>query len=195
MSWVQVGLFLLGCAGGAVVILGPDRRWRLGGLAGTFAVQACTLWLAGAPVAAATRLIAGWIACGVLGLTLRQEERWEPAGARGGEGFRILSVLLVGAAAGGLGATAWESIAQISWPQAALSGVWLGVGLLGLGLASDAFDAGTSLLVCMAGFEAVYSVMETSLAILALLAALQIGMALVVAYMLDAAERARGEAG
>ena len=195
MTLAQIGLFLLGCSGGAMVILGRDRRWRLGGLAGAFAVQAGALWLAGAPVAAATRLIAGWIGCGVLGLTVKQEARWAPAQEQGGAGFRILAVLLVGAAAGGLGAAGWDSIAQIAWPQGALSGVWLGIGMLGLGLASDAFDAGTSLLVCMAGFEAAYTVMETSLALLALLAALQIGMALVVAYMLDAAERARGEAG
>jgi hypothetical protein len=66
--------------------------------------------------------------------------------------------------------------------------MWMGIGLLGLGLATDAFGAGAALLLAMVGFETAYGLMETSLAILALLAAIQIGVALVISYMTMAGE-------
>jgi hypothetical protein len=189
---IELLLLLAGVLGGAAVILGTPRRWRLGGLALAFLVQALLLWMGGAAIAAMTRLIAGWIACGILLVTVRTDEGM-PSGQREGLAFRVLAVLLVAVAAGGLGLSAWGAMAQIPPAPGVLSGVWLGIGLLGLGLADEAFGAGASLLLAMAGFETAYGLMETSLAVLALLAGIQVGISLVISYMLDVARREEAE--
>jgi hypothetical protein len=140
------------------------------------------LGASGANIASGAKLIAGWVACAILFLTVGRRSAPEQEKAAGWS-FRGLAVLLVGLAAGGLGLTGWQAMAQIPPAPASVSGLWIGVGLLGLGMASDAFGAGTALLLAMAGFETAYGLMETSLAVHALLAMIQIGIALVVSYM------------
>jgi hypothetical protein len=57
-------------------------------------------------------------------------------------------------------------------------------GILILGLFDSAFRVGIGLLVLLAGFDILYSSVEPSLAIVALLALVHIGIAWVVSYLL-----------
>jgi hypothetical protein len=192
MTIGEVVFLLLGVLAGGLVVLGPGRRWSLGGLALAYLTQALILESSGASIAAGAKLIAGWIACAILLMTVGRQPgaRLEPGS---GWSFRGLAVLLVALAAGGLGLNGWATMAQIPHAPASVSGLWMGVGLLGLGMAGDAFGAGVALLLAMAGFEAAYGLMETSLAVLALLAMIQVGVALVVSYMTQVAEAGSGD--
>jgi hypothetical protein len=58
-----------------------------------------------------------------------------------------------------------------------------GLGLLGLGLSEAPMRAGLSLLTLLSGFEMLYLVVEPSLAIVALLAAVDFGVTLAMSYL------------
>jgi hypothetical protein len=59
----------------------------------------------------------------------------------------------------------------------------MALGLLNLGLSEEPMRAGTGLLTLMTGFEIFYAAVEPSLAIIALLAAAEFGVALAVSYL------------
>jgi hypothetical protein len=59
----------------------------------------------------------------------------------------------------------------------------MALGLLNLGLSEEPMRAGTGLLTLMTGFELFYAVVEPSLAVVALLAAAQFGVALAISYL------------
>ncbi len=62
----------------------------------------------------------------------------------------------------------------------------IGLGLLGVSLTADPLRAGLGVLMLMTGFELYYSVLEQSVAVLALLAAVNLILALVIAYLTQA---------
>jgi hypothetical protein len=59
----------------------------------------------------------------------------------------------------------------------------MALGLLNLGLSEEPMRAGTGLLTAMTGFELFYAVVEPSLAVIALLAAAEFGVALAISYL------------
>jgi hypothetical protein len=97
--------------------------------------------------------------------------------------FRVLAVVMFVVAA-------WYTASQ---PRFALPGLPLGVnvasyllvalGLLNLGLTEEPLNAGMGLLTVLIGFEMLYVVFEQSLAVAALLAAVEFGVALAVSYL------------
>jgi hypothetical protein len=58
-----------------------------------------------------------------------------------------------------------------------------GLGLLSLGLSEEPLRAGLSLLTLLSGFELLYVAVESSLAIVALLAVVDFAVALAVSYL------------
>ena len=97
--------------------------------------------------------------------------------------FRLLAVVMFVVAA-------WYTASR---PRFALPGLPLGVniasyllialGLLNLGLTEEPMNAGMGLLTVLVGFEMLYAVFEQSLAVAALLAAVEFGVALAVSYL------------
>ena len=97
--------------------------------------------------------------------------------------FRLLATVMIAVAA-------WYTASQ---PGFALPGLPLGVnlasylllalGLLNLGLTEEPMNAGMGLLTLLVGFEMLYSAFEQSLAVAALLAAVEFGVALAVSYL------------
>ena len=59
----------------------------------------------------------------------------------------------------------------------------LSLGLLHLGISEEPFRVGMGLLTALAGFEILYVAVEPSLAVLALMAAVHIGIAIIVSYL------------
>jgi hypothetical protein len=60
----------------------------------------------------------------------------------------------------------------------------MGLGLLQIGITEEPLRVGAGLLTLLSGFEIAYSSIEPSLAVVALLAAVHLGIALVVSYLL-----------
>ncbi len=70
----------------------------------------------------------------------------------------------------------------------------MALGLLNLGLSEEPMRSGTGLLTLLTGFEIFYAVVEPSLAIVALLAAAEFGVALAVSYLTVLQHARNGEA-
>ncbi|MBI4769374.1 MAG: hypothetical protein HY784_02900 [Chloroflexi bacterium] len=85
---------------------------------------------------------------------------------------------------------AWSTASQpdFAWPGLPLglniaSYLLVALGLLNLGLTEEPMNAGMGLLTLLTGFEMLYAAVEPSLAIVALLAAVDFGVALAVSYL------------
>jgi len=59
----------------------------------------------------------------------------------------------------------------------------MALGLLNLGLTEEPLSAGMGLLTFLLGFETFYAAVEPSLAVVALIAAVELGVALAVSYL------------
>jgi hypothetical protein len=136
---------------------------------------------------AAVKLVAGWTAGLVLGITMRNapqawisEEQTQPGGAI----FRLF--------AAGLVALVIASVAphMAGWmPGVEMVQVWgglllIGIGLLHLGLTAQPLRVVLGLLTVLSGFEILYAAVETATLVAGLLAAVNLGLALVGAYLL-----------
>jgi hypothetical protein len=60
----------------------------------------------------------------------------------------------------------------------------MALGLLHLGISEEPIRVGIGILTIMAGFEISYSAVEPSLAVIALLALVHLGLSLVIGYLL-----------
>jgi len=136
---------------------------------------------------AAVKVVSGWMAGLVLVIavynspdTWMSEERAQPGGAP----FRLL--------AAGLVAMVVASIAPrvASWmPGVEMEQVWgglilIGIGLLHLGLTAQPLRVVLGLLTVLSGFEILYAAVETATLVAGLLAGVNLGLALVGAYLL-----------
>ena len=177
-----IALFFAAIAGFVL----SDWRWKLGALA----VQYLAVFLLVAqswPLGlAAIKWITGWIACAILAYTelvVRGRARTIetlPTGAA----FRLLAaalaVLVVFALAPQL----------ITWAQPvnqyqALGGLLLiGIGLVGVGLGQRILSTIIGLLSIFAGFEVIYAALEVSSLLAGLLALINLGIAMVGAYLI-----------
>ena len=144
---------------------------------------------------AAVKLVAGMIACGILAVTesLRDESLPRLHGRELGTSFRFLASILVLVAALGLGQGNWMGIPDISREAILGSTVLMAMGFLQLGLSGSGFRVGIGLVTVISGFEVIYSLIEPSLAVLALIGSVHIGLAMVVSYLALIAETAEVE--
>ena len=168
-----------------MLLLGRTWRWLAGALAaqyiGVFILTAFSWPL----VVALVKLVAGWMAVLVLWVTIANTPgSWpeeQPQAAN--QVFRILAAgnaLLVMIAVG-QGVANW--IPQVD--TAIISGalIVMGLGLLHLGLTVQPLRVIISLLTILSGFEILYAALENSLLVAGLLAALNLGIALIGAYI------------
>jgi hypothetical protein len=191
LDWLRELAYIpsLAVAVTAGLLIALDSR-RLG--VGLLAVQyLCVAWLAGLalplPIAAA-KLVAGLMTCGVLALSvaaLHWEVPRQPTGAvPRGHAFRWIAVLIVATVALGLGRENWMGLPGVASAAAVGSSFLMALGLLQIGITEDPLRVGIGLLTLLSGFEIAYSAVEPSLAVIALLAAVHLGIALVVSYLL-----------
>lgn len=184
ISEFLIGAFLL--ATSLTLLVTRDWRWRIGALAvqylGVFA-----LVLPSWPLElAAVKLVAGWMASTVLGFTRQGLENIPPRPTLVPTGltFRVLAaglvVIVVFAIAPSL--PAWA--APISSGQAWGALLLIGMGLLNVGLSSRTFTSILGLLTIFAGFEIIYAAVEASTLVAGLLATINLGIALVGAYLM-----------
>jgi hypothetical protein len=98
--------------------------------------------------------------------------------------FRAIAFCIVLLVALGLGRIDWVFIPSQSVASKYAVSILMAVGLLQLGLSDHPLRVGVGLLTVLSGFEIIYSSLEPSLAVATLLAALHLGIAVVISYLL-----------
>jgi hypothetical protein len=185
MTFVNWFLLSVTIATATSLLLSRDWRWGLGFLAAQYIGM---FWLVQShwPISmAAVKLVTGWMACAILGiaqLNIHREESRETTWLQG-RLFRFLAAGMVLAVSYAL------SLKIVPWLNLDLVVAWgglalIGLGLLHLGISSEAFRVILALLTVMAGFEVLYASVESSILVAALLVIVNLGLAMAGAYFL-----------
>ena len=196
VGWIAVGVLLITSAGLLIV---RDWRWIMVLLSvqylGMF-VLTLQHWPLGM---ASVKLVAGWMAAAILGMT-RSSFPLEAIEEQGiwprGRLFRLFAagiVVLIVAAATPIVDTI---MADAGYAVTSGSLLLIGMGLLHLGITSHILRVVIGLMTVLSGFEILYSAVEGSILVAALLATIILGLALVGSFLLiaeNAPEEAEGE--
>jgi hypothetical protein len=190
MTWIEtlapIATILSGITAGLIVV-NEDQRIRLMMLALQYICVTCLISLSMPIEIAVIKWIAGWLACSIMGITIKQNT-WQTRisrtyGVPESWLFRILAVLLISTGAVGLGRTPLLDLPGTQLISIAGALLLATLALLQLGLTEDPIGIGMGLLMFVSGFEIVYSTLESSLAVIALMATIHIGIALVVSII------------
>ena len=135
---------------------------------------------------AVVKWISGWIACAILALT---EASMPPIkktqiSRTTGIAFRILAVSLISIIVIAIAPQLSNWINNIVIYQSIGALLLIGIGLMGISLNSRILPIVIGLLSIFAGFEIIYSVVEVSSRLAALLAAINLGIAMAGAYLI-----------
>lgn len=186
IAWIIAGLLLVTSVG--ILI---SRDWRLG--LGFLGLQYLgVFWLTSQhwPVSmAAIKLVTGWMAIATLGITrlnIKESDKESEQILPEGRLFRmftagIVTVIIVTAAP-----TVEDIIPGIGMPVIFGSLILMGLGMLHLGMTVQPFRVILGLLTVLSGFEALYAALESSILVAAMLSTVNLGLALVGAYLLSA---------
>lgn len=183
LNWFALLIALVTSIG---LLLHRDWRWGIGLLA----IQYLSIfWLVQThwPVSmAASKLVTGWMACAVLGITQLNTDPAEETEVSWPQGrlFRLFTTGIIMAAtfALSLRASGWLGLGlPIAWGSLLL----IGMGLLQLGISAQPFRVILGLLTVLAGFEILYAAVESSTLVAALLSTINLGLALTGAYFLN----------
>jgi hypothetical protein len=183
LNWIAL-LVIIATATG--LLLSRNWRWSLGLLAvqylGVFWMIS-THW----PISmAAAKIVTGWMACAVLGIAELNTSENNNSGIAlpRRQLFQIITTGMV------LVVTFAMASKIVSWLGLSLPIAWggpvlIGLGLLHLGITSDAFQVVIGLLTLLAGFDILYTAVESSALVTALLMVVNLGLALTGAYFLS----------
>jgi len=195
--WAYPAVFWLGVTSFTLL---ASRNWRLtvGALVlqyvGVFVLVALS-W----PLAMSfAKMIAGWMGGIVLWLACCEIRVGTSSVSRDNNGrsrnqrlamfseslFRLLAafVVVLVVLSITLDATEWVPGVQPAQVQGGL--ILLGIGLLQLGMTSEVLRVSSGLMTALAGFEIIYSAVELSALVAGLLAGVNLGIALIGAYLL-----------
>jgi hypothetical protein len=188
-NWIAFIIALVTSIG---LMLHRDWRWGIGFLA----IQYLSIfWLVQThwPVSmAAAKLVTGWMACTILGITQLTTDRAKGTEASWPQGrlFRLFTTGIIIAAtfALSLRASSWLGLGlPIAWSSLLL----VGMGLLQLGISAQPFRVILGLLTVLGGFEILYAAVESSTLVAALLSVVNLGLALTGAYFLNMPQEAK----
>jgi len=191
VAWIAVLLLLITSTGLLIV---RDWRWSLILLAIQYlGVFLLTLqhWPLGM---SSVKLVAGWMSAAILGMTRSsfpsqeiEEQGFWPRGRL----FRLF-------AAGIILLIVWVTTPTVDTIMAdagyAITGgslILIGMGLLHLGITTYILRVVIGLMTVLSGFEILYSAVEGSILVAAMLATINLGLALVGAYLLIAQNNAQ----
>jgi len=182
-SWIIASVLAITSVG---LLLSRDWRWSLGLLAFQYFAAFWLVTVHWPLTMSAAKLVTGWMAAAVLGMTQLNRKDGSVSETSWPEGrlFRIIAaglfLVTVSAAANGL--TTWL-------PDAGLPAIWGGLvlislGLLHLGMTIQPLRVILGLLTTLLGFEILYSTIENSILVAGLLAVVTLGLALAGSYLL-----------
>lgn len=184
LSWVVILLIVVTSVG---VLLARDWRWLIIFLAAQY-IGVFVLVLEHWPLGMATvKVIAGWMGAAILGMTrsnLIEDEN--QSALPQGRFFRLVAAGVVGLIAI-TGAPAVGSIMANAGTVVSTGSLMLiGMGLLHLSVSDEAMRVTIGLMTLLAGFEVLYAAVETSVLVAALLATINLGLALAGSYLMTA---------
>ena len=185
-AWIAVAVLIVASTGLLLV-----RDWRLTII--LLAVQFLGMfiltlqhWPLGM---ASVKVVAGWMSAAILGMTrsgLSNEAVDEESTLPRGRLFRLfmagIVVVLVTVVTPGVDTI----MADAGFPVTSGSLLLIGMGLLHLGISSSILRVTIGLITVLSGFEILYAAVENSVLVAALLAVINLGLALVGAYLLIA---------
>ena len=136
---------------------------------------------------ASVKVVVGWMSAAIIGMTrsglslpdVDEENNW-PRGRL----FRIFAALMVGIIVAGATPRVNNVMADAGVAVTAGSLLLIGMGLLHLGLTASTLRITLSLMTILSGFEILYTAVEGSVLVAALLAAIILGLALVGSYLM-----------
>jgi hypothetical protein len=126
---------------------------------------------------AATKLISGLLTCGILAVSALRVDL-QPK-TLGDSRIRITAVVLIALTTPTLSQINWLGIPDLQRSAAISSTALMILGLMHLGLSQAPLRAVTAMVTTLSGFEIVYSLVEPSLVMFALLASVHIGLGMV----------------
>jgi hypothetical protein len=146
---------------------------------------------------ASVKVVVGWMSAAILGMTrsglslpdVDEENHW-PRGRL----FRIFAAVMVTILVAGATPRANSVMADAGLAVTAGSLLLVGMGLLHLGLTANTLRITLGLMTILSGFEILYTAVEGSVLVAALLAVIILGLALVGSYLLLASNAKEGEA-
>jgi hypothetical protein len=172
----------------AALLMNRDWRWVLGALGLQYLLAFLIVSSSWPLELAAVKLVAGWMAGAVLGLTrmnLTSEPEDTSRRLPTSPAFLILSTFLVVLVVSGAAPALADWARQMSINQAWGGLILIGLGLLQVGLSGSSFRSVVGLLCLLSGFEILYAAVEASLLVAALLGVLNLGVALAGSYLLQ----------
>jgi hypothetical protein len=186
-AWIAVVTILFTSLG---LLVARDWRWSITLLAIQYIamfVLALQHWPLGM---ASVKVVAGWMAAAILGMTrsglsnenLAEENVW-PRGRL----FRLFAAGIVVIIVAGVTPSVDTIMADAGFAVTTGSLLLVGMGLLHLGITAHILRVTIGLMTVLAGFEILYSTVEGSVLVAALLAVINLGLALVGSYLLIAA--------
>ena len=187
LAWIAVVTILLTSVG---LLVARDWRWSITLLAIQYIamfVLALQHWPLGM---ASVKVVAGWMAAAILGMTrsglsnenLAEENIW-PRGRL----FRLFAAGIVVIIVAGVAPSVDTIMADAGFAVTTGSLLLIGMGLLHLGITAHILRVTIGLMTVLTGFEILYSTVEGSVLVAALLAVFNLGLALVGSYLLIAA--------
>ena len=174
---------------GVILLTGRSGRWLSLALGVQYVGVFLLVFLSWPLSLAVVKLVAGWMSAALLGVglggapaTIYLEERFSPSGRV----FRLLAAFMVG-----LTMLAVVPRVQGWFPEVGIevldgSLLLFGLGTLQLGLTARPVRVILGLLTVLGGFEILYAALENSVLVAGLLAVLNLGLALVSAYLVSA---------
>lgn len=186
LAWIAVVIVVLTATG---LLLTRDWRWSIILLAmqylGMF-VLTLQHWPLGM---ASVKVVAGWMSATILGMTrsgIATEESDEEYTWPRGWLFRVFAACIVLLVVRVVTPAVDTIMADAGFPVTSGSLLLIGLGLLHLGITANVLRVTIGLMTILSGFEIIYSAVEGSVLVAALLAVINLGLALVGAYLLVA---------
>jgi hypothetical protein len=185
-AWIAVVVIVITSVG---LLLARDWRWSIILLAVQFLAMFVLTrqhWPLGM---AAVKVVAGWMSAAILGMTRSgftreafDEEYTSPRGRL----FRLFAAGVVLVLVAVVTPSVDTLMADAGFPVTNGSLLLIGLGLLHLGISTRVLRVTIGLITVLSGFEILYSAVEESVLVAALLAVINLGLALVGAYLLVA---------
>ncbi len=183
IHWIALLLLLVASAS---LFVARNWRWNILALAGQYAAVFWFVQNEWGLALAAVKLITGWMICAALGLAHNNIEQTTEGETSWPQGrlFRLatLGIAVIFSLAAGGELRAWMGLPlPLAWGAVFL----ISGGILIVGITSQPFRAIMGLLTILAGFETIYAAVENSVLVAGLLAAINLGLALVGAYYIN----------
>jgi hypothetical protein len=188
----QLIVLLLLTATSLGLLLTRDWRWLVILLSIQY-VGMFILVLQHLPLGMATvKVVAGWMGAAILGMTrsnLSTTSELLPQGRL----FRLIAAVIVGLVVVAAAPLVDSMLADAGLMVSAGGLLLIGMGLLHLGVTDEVLHVTIALMTTLSGFEILYSTVENSVLVAALLVVINLGLALVGSYLMIAANAQESE--